>query len=271
MTSADWQCSIIKVIRLNTSKTRLSLGHDLIEARFIERPNRFLIHCQLYSEHGEGERNNDKYVNSLVVQAHLPDPGRMTELLVPGRRIWLKPSNNPARKTKWTAVLTEVAESGMLVSIDATLPNRLIADALAKESLPELTGWKLKRQEVRLGDSRFDFLLEDDRGRKMALEVKSVTLVKDGIGLFPDAVTARGARHVRELADLCQETGWEAAVLFVGQRKDIERIRPAADIDPVFADTLAIAHQAGVHLMARRCHVTFRSVILDQAVPVEIG
>lgn len=253
------------MIRLYTSEIRLSLGHDLTEARFIERPNRFLILCQL-----EGESANDGYANGPVVEAHLPDPGRMTELLVPGRRIWLKPSKNPARKTKWTAVLTEVPESRTLVSIDATLPNRLIADALAKESLSELTGWTLDRQEAKIGDSRFDFLLEDADGRKMALEVKSVTLVQGGIGLFPDAVTARGARHVRELADLCRETGWEAAVLFVGQRKDIERIRPATDIDPVFADTLAEAYQAGVRLIARRCQVTRHSVILDQAVPVEI-
>lgn len=257
---------------MHTSDIALSFDDELIEACFIERSNRFLIRCQLQNAHGE-DRNGtaDENGNGPVVQAHLPDPGRMTELLIPGRRIWLKPSHQPHRKTQWTAVLTEVPESGTLVSIDATLPNRLIGKALAKGRLPELSGWKQIRREVKLGGSRFDFLLEATDGRKMALEVKSVTLVQDGTGLFPDAVTARGSRHVRELADLCQEAGWETTVLFVGQRGDITRIRPAADIDPVFAKTLAEAHQAGVRVMGRRCQVTLDSVLLDKAVPVQIG
>ena len=122
-----------------------------------------------------------------------------------------------------------------------------------------------------MGRSRLDFLLSGPGGRKLALEVKSVTLVKDGVALFPDAVTERGARHLRELAEIAGRPGWEAAVLFVLQRSDATEIRAARSIDPGFADALAEAKEAGVRILGRRCQVFLDRVELGPAVPAGVG
>jgi sugar fermentation stimulation protein A len=122
-----------------------------------------------------------------------------------------------------------------------------------------------------MGRSRLDFLLSDPAGQRLALEVKSVTLVKEGIGFFPDAVTKRGARHIRELAGIAERPGWEAAVLFVLQRSDAQEIRAARSIDPTFAEALSEAKQAGVRVLGRRCLVLPDRVELGDAVPADVG
>lgn len=239
----------------------------LVEARFLERPNRFMVRCRI--QHANQTYGKEDTQLDSIVEAHLPDPGRMKELLIPETRIWLEPALNSTRKTRWSAVLTEDPRSGELVSIDSTLPNQLIKKALEHGALPELADWSLIRPEARVGHSRFDFLLASADGRKMALEVKSVTLVQERTGLFPDAVTARGTRHVKELTHLSQQQGWVAGILFVGQRRDIDRIQAAAHIDPTFAQTLFNAKQAGVQIMARRCTITLNEIYLDEAIPVD--
>jgi sugar fermentation stimulation protein A len=245
----------------SSSPVVLPLAEPLVEARFLERPNRFVVHARLRS--------------GRTAVAHLADPGRLLELLVPGRRLWLRPAADPLRKTQWSAVLVESPDSSGLVSIDTTLPNRLIARALAEDALTELRGWRLERREHTIGHSRFDFLLQRRRGgrgpRRMALEVKSVTLVKGRVGLFPDAVTARGARHVRELTALRQSGGWAAGVLFVLQRADAECILPEAAIDPAFARAVIEARRAGVRLLGRRCLVDLEGLTLGPAVPVVLS
>jgi sugar fermentation stimulation protein A len=250
-----------QVPRPRRSPPALPLPGALCEARFLERPNRFVVHARLR--------------NGRTAVAHLADPGRLLELLVPGRRLWLRPAADPLRKTRWSAILVESPDSSGLVSIDTTLPNRLIARALAEDALTELRGWRLERQEYTIGRSRFDFLLQRRRGgrgpRRMALEVKSVTLVRGRVGLFPDAVTARGARHVRELTALQQSGDWATAVLFVLQRADAECILPAAAIDPDFARAVIEARRAGVRVFGRRCLVDLESLTLGPAVPVVLS
>lgn len=227
----------------------------LKEAVFHQRPNRFLLQLIL--------------PDGTLVSAHLPDPGRLKELLQPGRRVWLRPAENPNRKTAWTAVLVEDATGEGLVSIDSTLPNRLIGEALVKNALEEFSGWTLVRPEFKKGGSRFDFLLQHQDGRKMLLEVKSVTLVRGDQGLFPDAITARGARHVRELTLIAQEDGWEAAVLFVLQRQDGKSVTAEREIDPDFARALKEAREAGVLIQGRRCFITLEQVTLGPRIPVK--
>lgn len=232
---------------------RLSFPAELCRATFRERPNRFLLRCAFPSD------------DDAVAEVHLPDPGRLRELLTPGATVWVRPAAAPGRRTDWSAVLVETPDGG-LVSVDTTMPNRLIRRALEADALDEFRGWELQRPEVRIGASRIDFLLA--RGeRQLAVEVKSVTLVEDGVALFPDAVTARGARHVRELAEVASRPDWEAAVLFVLQRSDAHRIEAARSIDPEFADALAEARQAGVRVLGRRCHVDLEGLRLGAPVP----
>ncbi len=209
------------------------------------------------------------------VEAHLPDPGRLRELLVTGRRVWVRPAparpGSPPRRTAWTLVLVQTPDGDGWVSVDTTLPNRVVGKALASGRLEEFSGWALDRAEVRHGASRFDFRLVrsegPSRGEPLYLEVKSVTLVEGGHALFPDAVTARGARHLGELAELAR-SGTRTAVLFVAQREDVRDIEAARSIDPAFAEALAEARAAGVAVYGRRCRVTPEGVELLDPVPV---
>jgi sugar fermentation stimulation protein A len=201
----------------------------------------------------------------------MADPGRLRELLLEGKRVWLLPASNPARKTRWSAVLVESPGGDKLVSLDSTLPNRLIRRALEDGALEEFEGWSLAKAEFAMGRSRFDFLLSNPNGRRMVVEVKSVTLVEESVGLFPDAVTERGARHVAELAEIPRRPDWEASVLFVLQRSDAREIRAAKAIDPKFASTLQHASDAGVRILGRRCRVLFDRLELGGAVPAGVG
>jgi sugar fermentation stimulation protein A len=230
------------------------LPGPLLPGRFLARPNRFLAVVEL-----DGE----------PVEAHLPDPGRLKELLIPGRRVWVRAASAPGRRTGYTLALVR-APSGELVSVVTTLPNELVAEALAQRRVRELKGWSVVAREHRWGRSRFDFLLGRPDGARLLLEVKSVTLVDGDRALFPDGVTARGARHVQELAHAVTH-GLEAAVLFVVQRRDARSVTAARAIDPVFADALLAAQQAGVRLIGYRCRVTRREARLTEPIPVFVG
>lgn len=228
-------------------------GAELVPGRFVRRPNRFVVRARL--ERGE------------EVRAHLPNPGRLDEILVPGRPLRLETAEDEDRKTDWSAVLARTPDGEGWVSLVTTLPNRLVGVALAEGRFEALAGWELERSEARVGGSRFDFLLRDG-SRRLVLEAKSVTLVREGVGLFPDAVTERGTRHVRELASIAERDGWEAAVLFVAQRDDVEAVAAAPAIDPAFAEALGRARSAGVRALARRCEVDPAGVALGPALPV---
>lgn len=272
---------------------RLPFPDDLEPARFVERPNRFLVRARL-------KKNGEE------VDAHLPDPGRLRELLLPGAPLWLEPARNPDRKTRWTLRLCQRPDGTGVVSLDTTLPNRLVEEALAADALAEFSGWSLVRSEYTVGRSRFDFLLErrrdqdaslpsgphgsalrheapassdpqdpglphDTTPQRLLLEVKSVTLVEEEIGLFPDAVTERGARHVRELAELTRQGEWATAILFILQRDDAREIQAASAIDPRFADELQAAMAQGVEVLGRRCQVTLEGITLGDPVPAGPG
>jgi sugar fermentation stimulation protein A len=232
------------------------LPEPLLEAEFLDRPNRFLGVVRL---------------GGRPVEAHLPDPGRLRELLVPGAPVWVHP-RDAARglRTRYTLCLVR-APTGELVSVVTTWANALVAEALEAGALPELAGWRVVAREVTRAGQRFDFLLRAERGRReMWLEVKSVTLVDRGRGLFPDAVTARGARHVRALAARARRGG-AAGLLFVVQRRDARSVTAARAIDPNFADALEDAIRAGVRCWARACEVGLREARLGDPLPVFVG
>ena len=197
------------------------------------------------------------------VWAHVPNSGRLGELFTPGRPVWLSPAGDPGRKTAYDLKLVECADT--LVSVDARLPNPLLAEALADERLPAFAYPEIRR-EVTLGDSRLDFCLSGPDGICW-IETKSVTLVTNGLAQFPDAPTDRGRKHLLELMRV-RASGDRAAVLFVVQRADAVRFTPHRQADPRFATTLQEAAVAGVELYALTCRVSLESISLAAEIPV---
>ena len=229
----------------------LLFEHPLVGARFVCRLNRFLAEVDLA---GSPER------------VHVRNSGRLRELLTPGRKVWLEPGASVDRATRFTLAL--VRTSAGYVSVDAHLPNRLIEAAFRSRALPVFRAYRFVRREPRVGRHRADFLLESERGSCL-LEVKSVTLVRDGVALFPDAPTVRGSAHLDLLAAECA-AGREAAVVFVIQRGDAVRLQPNRAADPAFAAALARAAAAGVRVLAYRCVVSLRGVRLERRIRVEV-
>ncbi|MEE9285160.1 MAG: DNA/RNA nuclease SfsA [Dehalococcoidia bacterium] len=227
----------------------MRLPPDLQPATFVQRLNRFAALVEL---------------DGRQVLAHVANSGRLRELLAPGRRVLLARRAGPHRKTAYDLQLVEMPEG--LVSADARLPNLLVHEALLAGRLPEFSGYGDIRREVPCGDSRIDLMLSGDTGRCF-IEVKSVTLVVDGRGLFPDAPTERGRRHVRSLM-AARERGDRAAIVFVVQRADAEAFAPHNEADAAFGETLREAYASGVEAYAYRCRVTRREIGLAGAIPV---
>jgi len=226
---------------------------NLVAGRFVARDNRFRVTVE---------------VDGQPVWAHLPCSGRLAELLVPGRRVVLVERAAPGRKTDYDMSLVEM--EGRWVSVDARLPNDLVEEALAAGKLAPLSGYSSVRREVPYGRSRLDFLLEAGDRRPCLVEVKSVTLVVDGLGCFPDAVTLRGRRHLEELAGAV-EAGYRASALFVVQRDDARGVRPHDESDPGFGRTLREVARRGVEVYACACRVEPGWIEIDRLLPVYLN
>lgn len=197
-----------------------------------------------------------------LLPIHVPNSGRLRELLQPGTVVWFLPVSSAAGR-KTAGDLAVVEAGGTLVAVDARLPNKLVAEALTAAQLAPLVGYTSWQQEVPTGHSRLDFLLHGPGGRCW-LEVKSVTLVEEGVARFPDAPTVRGVRHLEELAER-RTAGDQTAVAFVVQRADARAFGLHPSADPVFNDTLRRVRTMGVEVMAWRCGVSLDgSAITDQ-------
>ena len=195
----------------------------------------------------------------------IPNPGRMEELLRLDAKVYLLEMGSEHRKTRYDLVLVDSA--GTLVSVDSRAPNRVVAEAIEGQRLPEFRGLRIRRREPVFEDSRLDFRLAGDSG-SLLLEVKSCTLVEDETGLFPDAPTDRGRRHLNALVRAL-EAG-RAAVLFLIQRADADAFRPNGGTDPRFAEALREAAEQGVEVYAYNSNVTLRGVSVDRRVPVRL-
>lgn len=236
----------------------MDLPVPLIEGRLVRRYKRFLADVDLGGE---------------LVTAHCPNPGAMTGLNTPGLRAWLSRSPDPKRKLPYTLELVEA--DGGLVGIHTGRPNAIVAEAVAAGRVPGLAGYPTLRREVRYGTgSRVDMLLDcPDRG-PCYLEVKNVHLRRmdgpnPGAAEFPDSVTARGARHLDELAAVVA-AGYRAVMMFCVQRMDCDRVVAAADIDARYAEGLARAVAAGVEALAWDCAITPESITLRRPLPVTV-
>lgn len=223
---------------------------ELVRGAFVSRDNRFRATVTV--------QGRERW-------AHVPNSGRLQELFTPGRPVWLAPAAAVQRKTSYDLKLVEYAS--VLVSVDARLPNPLFAEALAAGRLPEFSPSAVRR-EVPYDHSRLDFCLVHEGGLQW-VETKSVTLVEEGVALFPDAPTARGRRHLQTLA-AALANGERAAVVFVVQRPDARCFRPHAQADPAFATTLRRAAAAGVDVRAYSCHVSRQEIRLNGEITVDL-
>ena len=225
----------------------------LVEGRFVTRDNRFRVTAD---------------VGGREVWAHLPNSGRLGELLLPGRRVVLVERPAAGRKTAYDLSLVEF--DGRWISMDARLPNDLVEEALLAGRLEPLAGYPALRREVTYGQSRLDFLLEAPERSPCLIEVKSITLMVDGLGCFPDAVTLRGRRHVNELAQAVT-AGYRAAVVFIVQRDDAMGMRPHDESDPDFGLALRAATAQGVEVYAYACRVEPGRVEIAGRLPVYLA
>ena len=229
----------------------MKLGDRVVDGIFLERPNRYLACVE---------------IDGQEIKAHVPDPGRLPGLMIPGRRVRLVYNPGPQRKTDYSLVL--VRHGSIWVSVYPAFANKVVEKELTKGSLSCLNGYENFNREVKHGESRFDFQLEF-LDAKAFVEVKSVSLVERGVGKFPDAPTQRGAKHLKELIAL-RRKGYRAAVLFISQRSDARSIISNDQIDPLFGEWLRKAHLASVELYAYNCSVTKNTVSIKNQIPVNV-
>ena len=204
---------------------------DVVRAVFLERPNRFVAHVKL---------------NGKTETVHVKNTGRCRELLVPGSRVWLSRSGNPARKTAYDLIAVR-KENGVLFNIDSQAANTVTLEWLRRQEWDEI------RPEYTYGASRVDFFMRKG-SRKYLMEVKGCTLERGGIGYFPDAPTERGTKHIRELTRAAAE-GFTAILSFVIQMDGVSEVRPNRETDPAFAAALEEAVRCGVRVLFLPCHV----------------
>lgn len=218
-----------------------------VTASFISRPNRFIAKVEL---------------DGRIETVHVKNTGRCKELLIPGAKVVLVPSDNPARKTPYD--LIGVYSRGVLLNMDSQAPN-----AAAKEYLAKLYPDAIIKSEYRHGDSRLDFYIERQGEKPIFAEVKGVTLFDGDTAMFPDAPTERGVKHIRHLIS-CVEGGADALMLFIVQMKGVSRLVPNDATHPQFGAALRDAKNAGVKIIALDCIVTEDSMIADKEINVDL-
>nr|VFK22656.1 MAG: sugar fermentation stimulation protein A [Candidatus Kentron sp. MB]VFK32141.1 MAG: sugar fermentation stimulation protein A [Candidatus Kentron sp. MB]VFK74166.1 MAG: sugar fermentation stimulation protein A [Candidatus Kentron sp. MB] len=228
----------------------------LISGHLIRRHKRFLADCEL--------------TDGTMVTAHCPNTGSMLGCAQPGSRVWLSYSDNPKRKYPLTWELVQV-DKDTLVGINTARANYLVKDAIESEKIPALRGYARIRREVRFGQegSRVDLVLEHhDDSYPCYIEIKNVTAAPTpGVAVFPDAVTTRGARHLRELSYMVENHA-RAVVFFCVQRADVREVRPADTIDPDYGRALRTALESGVEAMAWRARISSQGIELHDMLPV---
>ncbi|WP_068314310.1 DNA/RNA nuclease SfsA [Polycladidibacter hongkongensis] len=227
----------------------------LIEGRLKKRYKRFLADVELCHS---GE----------IVTAHCANSGSMKTLLGEGIPVWLSYSDDPKRKLKYSWQMLQLGEA--MVGINTALPNKLVEEALGVGWIAPLQGYAKLRREVKYGkNSRIDILLENEDGALTYVEVKNTTMLREaGIAEFPDSVTARGTKHLQELSDMVAQ-GHRAAMVFLVQRDDAQRMRIARDIDHAYGEAFDAALAAGVEAYAIGCRLDAGEIVVDRNVEID--
>ena len=226
----------------------------IVQATFIERPNRFIAYCK---------------INEIIEKVHVKNTGRCRELLIPNCTVYLEESDNPNRKTKYS--LIAVQKGNRLINMDSQVPNKVVQEALINKTIvlpgldEEITFIK---PEKTYGNSRFDIYLETEN-KKAFIEIKGVTLEEDGVVLFPDAKTERGVKHIKELIE-AKKDGYHSYVVFVVQMKDVKYFTPNIKMHKELGDALIEAQNAGVNILAYDCEVTPNSIEIKDEVNVKL-
>ncbi|MDO4732999.1 MAG: DNA/RNA nuclease SfsA [Bacillota bacterium] len=222
---------------------------NIKEGRFLERPNRFIAKIE---------------INGSIESCHVKNTGRCKELLIPGAKVLLEECSSPQRKTKYD--LISVWKGERLINMDSAAPNQVFGEWLRDGRLfPDAREIKAEKSH---GDSRFDFFVETSTAQAF-IEVKGVTLEKEGVARFPDAPTERGLKHLYSLIR-CVEEGFQAYAAFVIQMQGIRYFEANRQTHPAFAEALRKAAAAGVQVMAWDCRVTEKSLCLNEAVEVHL-
>lgn len=234
----------------------MKFSQALESGHLIKRYKRFLADVELDS--------------GAMITVACPNTGSMLGCNVPGSRVWLSSSDSPTRKYRHTWELVE-APSGVIVGINTGYPNRLVVEAIEAKVIKELSGYREIKTEVRYGNenSRIDILLDGHAKKPPCyVEVKNVTAAVDnGIALFPDAVSERGSKHLRELIAMVAE-GFRSVLVFCVQRGDVHEVRPADAIDAVYGKTLRLALASGVEVIAYRARMSPQEIALELKIPV---
>ena len=226
---------------------------DYVKGIFKNRPNRFIAEVE---------------VDGTLEIAHVPNTGRCKELLVENAIVWLKPSDNPNRKTKFS--LHFVENRGALVSLYSQQANSIVYDAITNGKIKELAGYNHHQREKTVDNSRIDIYLSNEK-EECYVEVKGVTLIVDGEARFPDAPTERGAKHLKELIKL-KKDGNRCAVFFLIQHPIGKFFRPNWENDPVFSQTLNDAYDAGVEILVYRCDNQLSGIeLIPESLDFDLG
>lgn len=233
----------------------MQFAKPLLKGTLVKRYKRFLADIELDS----GE----------LITAHCANSGALLGVNDPGLSVWVSESDNPSRKLKYTWEMAQV--SGVMVCVNTSWPNIIVAEAIQKQVITELSGYASLKREVKYGqNSRLDILIQDPDKIDCFVEVKSVHVMRSNfIAEFPDAVTSRGAKHLLEMVNVVRE-GKRGVMLYLVQRNDCHCLKFAADIDPVYAETAAQAKAQGVEFYAYYTEVTPTGIMIKAPIPVII-
>jgi len=232
----------------------MDFENTLIPGKILKRYKRFLADIEL--EDGE------------VIVAHTANTGSMKTCWEPGWPVLLSHHDNPKRKLKYSLELTHNGDTW--IGINTSLPNKVAAEGIQSGVVKELQGYENLKPEAKVGKSRIDILLSNNKDDLCYVEVKNVTLLGENrAAIFPDAVSTRGQKHLEELTSLVKE-GIRSAMLFVVNREDVDTFSPADHIDPDYGRLLREAHNAGVEILAYQCHVGPTGIALKKKLPVKL-
>lgn len=224
---------------------------DIVEGVFIKRPNRFIAEVLI-----------DKKIETV----HVKNTGRCKEILIKGTKVFLQKSDNPNRKTKYSII--SAYKNNMLINIDSQIPNYVVYEAIQNNQIPEFISCDILKREKKYKNSRFDLYYEKNN-KKGFIEIKGVTLEKDGLAMFPDAPTKRGTKHLEELIDATYN-GYESNLFLLIQINDIFRFKPNNITDILFTETLAKANSAGVKILCYNSFVTKDEIIIGNKAKILI-